>query len=175
MMLESDKKIVKLMKEAIPYIIIIIVVVSIRSFIITPIRVDGMSMYSTLNNGDILLLEKYNKNLKRFDIVVLKNGEDRLIKRVIGLPGDTVKYKNNKLYINGKYKEEKFLTNNQKTFDFTLKDIGYKKIPKGYYFVLGDNRTNSTDSRILGLIKKDRIQGKAVFTVMPISKFGRID
>lgn len=162
-------------KEIVPYLVIIIVVVLIRTFVITPIRVDGMSMYSTLNNGDILLLEKYNKNFKRFDIVVLKNGEDRLIKRIIGLPGDKIEYKNNKLYINEKYEEENFLTNNQKTFNFNLTDIGYEKIPEDYYFVLGDNRTNSTDSRILGLIKKDRIQGKAVFTVMPISKFGRID
>ena len=162
-------------KEIVPYIVIIVVVVLIRTFIITPIRVDGMSMYSTLNDGEILLLQKYDKNFKRYDIVVFKNGEDRLIKRVIGLPGDKIKYKNNKLYINGKYTKEKFLTNNQKTYDFTLEDIGYKKIPKGYYFVLGDNRTNSTDSRILGLIKKDRIQGKANFTVIPFNKFGRID
>lgn len=165
----------KKIKEIIPYVVIIIVVVLIRSFIITPIRVDGMSMYSTLNDGDILFLEKYDKEFKRYDIVVLKNGDDRLIKRIIGLPGDKIEYKNNKLYINGKYTKEKFLTNHQKTFDFTLEDIGYKKIPKGYYFVLGDNRTNSTDSRILGLIKKDRIQGKANFKVLPINKFGRID
>ena len=162
-------------KEIIPYLIIILVVVLIRTFIITPIRVDGMSMYSTLNDGDILFLEKYDKNFKRYDIVVFKNGKDRLIKRVIGLPGDQIEYKNNKLYINGNYEEEKFLTNNQKTFDFNIKDIGYKRIPKGYYCVLGDNRTNSTDSRILGLIKKDRIQGKANFTVLPLSKFGRIE
>ncbi|MBR3229481.1 MAG: signal peptidase I [Bacilli bacterium] len=162
-------------KEIIPYLVIIIVVVLIRTFVITPIRVDGLSMYSTLNDGDILLLEKYDKAFKRFDIVVFTNGEDRLIKRVIGLPGDKIEYKNNKLYINGKYKKEKFLTNNQKTFDFSLEDIGYKKIPKDYYFVLGDNRTNSTDSRILGLIKKEKIQGKANFTVLPLSKFGRID
>ena len=162
-------------KEIIPYLIIILVVVLIRTFIITPIRVDGMSMYSTLNDGDILFLEKYDKNFKRYDIVVFKNGKDRLIKRVIGLPGDQIEYNNNKLYINGNYEEEKFLTNNQKTFDFNIKDIGYKRIPKGYYFVLGDNRTNSTDSRILGLIKQDRIQGKANFTVLPLSKFGRIE
>ena len=163
------------MKEIIPYLIIIIVVVLIRTFIITPIRVDGLSMYSTLNDGDILFLEKYDKDYKRYDIVVFENGNDRLIKRVIGLPGDNIEYKNNKLYINGKYTKEKFLTNNQKTFDFTIEDIGYKKIPNGYYFVLGDNRTNSTDSRILGPIKKDKIKGKASFTVLPLNKFGRID
>ena len=164
----------KIIKESIPYIVIIFTVILIRTFVITPIRVDGMSMYSTFNDGDILFLEKYDKKYERFDIVVFRNGNDRLIKRVIGMPGETVEYKNNKLYINKKYIKEKFLTNNQTTYDFELKELGHKKIPKGYYFVLGDNRTNSTDSRILGLIKKEKIQGKANFTLYPFNKFGKI-
>ena len=170
----EESKTKKIIKEIIPYLIIIISVITIRTFIITPIRVDGKSMYSTFDNGDILLLEKLDKNYKRFDIVVFKNDNERLIKRVIGVPGETIEYKSNKLYINGKYVEEKFLTNKQETYDFNLKEIGHKKIPKGYYFVLGDNRTNSTDSRILGLIKKEKIQGKAIFELFPFKNFGKI-
>lgn len=161
-------------EEIVPYIIIVIVVVTIRSFIITPIKVDGSSMYPTLNNNEILLLEKYDKNYQRFDIVVFKSGKNKLIKRVIGLPGETVEYKDNKLYIDGKYYEEPFLKNKQKTYDFKLKDIDYKTIPQDCYFVLGDNRTNSTDSRILGPINKKYIQGKANFALFPFSKFGKI-
>ena len=161
-------------KELIPYLIIIIVVILIRSFIITPIRVDGQSMYSTFDDGEILLLEKVDKKYKRFDVVVFKNDGERLIKRIIGFPGETIEYKNNKLYVNGKYIEEKFLTNNQETYDFDLKELEHKKIPKGHYFVLGDNRTNSTDSRILGPIKESKIQGKVVFTLFPFNKFGII-
>ena len=172
MMLESDKKIINFFKDSVPYIIILILVVTIRSFVITPIEVDGTSMYSTLDNNEILLLKKYDKKYKRFDIIVFKHGKDRLIKRIIALPGEKVVYKNNKLYINDKYIKEPFLKNNQITYDFDLKMIGYKKVPKGYYFVLGDNRTNSTDSRIIGPISINDIQGKTNFAIFPFKRFG---
>ena len=161
-------------EEIIPYVIIILVVVIIRSFIVTPIRVDGSSMYPTLNDKEMLILKKYDKNYKRFDIIVFKSGNDKLIKRIIGLPGEKIEYKNNKLYINGKYYKEPFLKNNQKTYDFELKDTKYKVIPKDSYFVLGDNRTNSTDSRVLGPINKKVIQGKTDLAILPIKKFGKI-
>lgn len=174
-MLESDKKIIKGAKSIIPYIAIIVAVILFRSFVITPIRVDGSSMYSTLKDGEILLLKKYDKNIKRFDVVVFYYGNSRLIKRVIGMPGEKVEYKNNKLYINGKYIKEPFLKKHQKTYDFKLKKLGVSKIPEGEYFVLGDNRTNSTDSRMIGLISKDKMQGKTDFVIFPFNKFGKFN
>ena len=81
--------------------------------------------------------------------------------------------KKNKLYINGKYIKEPFLKNNQKTYDFNLEELGYKKVPKNSYFVLGDNRTNSADSRVLGTIEKNRIQGTTNFTIFPFNKIGK--
>lgn len=173
MMLESDQKIIKFFKDLIPYVVIIIAVVLFRSFIMTPIEVEGMSMYSTLDNGEILILKKYDKTYKRFDVIVFNNGKDKLIKRIIGLPGETIEYKDNKLYVNDKYIKETFLKNNQKTYDFKLEDLGYEKIPKGYYFVLGDNRTNSTDSRIIGPISNKKISGKTNFVIFPFTKFGK--
>ena len=74
-------------KEYLPYVIIIIVIVLIRSFIVTLVRVDGNSMVDTLHNGEILVLNKLDKDYKRFDIVVIKYNNERLVKRVIGLPG----------------------------------------------------------------------------------------
>ncbi|MBR3898575.1 MAG: signal peptidase I [Bacilli bacterium] len=174
-MVESDKKIIEYAKAILPYIVIIVLVVIFRSFVITPIKVDGSSMYSTLEDGQILLLKKYDKNIKRFDVVVFYHGNNRLIKRVIGLPGDKVEYKDNKLYINDKHVKEAFLKNNQKTYDFKLKKLGVSKIPKNEYFVLGDNRTNSTDSRIIGLVSKDVIQGKTDFIIFPFNKFGKFN
>ena len=174
----------KIIKELIPYVVIALVVILIRLFIISPVRVDGDSMYPTLKNNDYLLLEKFDKNYKRFDVVVLDYHNDKLIKRVIGLPGDTVSYKNDKLYINGKYVKETFLDeaykkkiiadkkknslNNSKVYftdDFDIELLGYTVIPEGYYFVVGDNRSNSTDSRFIGLISKKDISGKAIFNV----------
>ncbi len=167
------KKGTNFFKEVFPYIIIVIIVVLFRSYIMTPVEVEGMSMYSTLNNGEILLLKKFDKNYKRFDVIVFKNNKDKLIKRIIGLPGETVEYKDNKLYINGKYVKEKFLKNDQQTYDFNIKELGYKKIPKNYYFVLGDNRTNSTDSRIIGLINSKQITGKTDIIIFPFTKMGK--
>ena len=159
----------KFIKELIPYVIIIVVVVLIRSFIVTPVQVDGNSMYPTLKNNEILLLKKYDKKYKRFDIVVLNYNNSKLIKRIIGLPGEHIEYKDNKLYVNGKYIKENFKRNTE-TSDFEID----KKIPKGYYFVMGDNRDNSTDSRIIGVISKEDIEGVSDIALFPFDRFGSV-
>ena len=180
MELETTKKTTKqkvssVLNATLPYIIIVIVVALIRTFIITPVQVEGMSMYSTLDDKEILLLKKYDKSYDRFDVVVFNYNNTKLIKRVVGLPGDTVEYKDNKLYINGKYIKEEFLKNNQETYDFSLEDLGYETLPDGYYFVMGDNRTNSTDSRVIGLVSAEDIEGTTNFVIFPLNKFGNFD
>ena len=127
----------KFINDLIPYIIIVIVVVLFRTFIMTPAVVDGLSMYDTLNDHDIVIINKIvmkTNNINRFDIVVLKNNTDgdKIIKRVIGLPGEKIEYKDNKLYINGEEIEDNFKTN--ETTDFTA------ETKENEYFVLGDNR-----------------------------------
>lgn len=151
-----------LIREVITYVLIILFVILIRTFIVTPVRVDGDSMNNNLKNGEILLLKKYDKSYERFDVVVFKYGNDKLIKRVIGLPGESVKYKDSKLYINDKYVEENMIK--KITYDFDLRELGFDEIPIGYYFVMGDNRNASCDSRHpnVGLIKRSQIYGKAV-------------
>lgn len=167
----------KIIKEIIPYIVIIFVVIIIRTFIITPVQVDGLSMYPTLNDNEILMLKKYDKNYKRFDIVVLKYQNEKLIKRIIGLPGEHIKYVDNKLYVNNKEVKENF-KKNSKTNDFDISVLFDEgeiiKIPDNYYLVLGDNRNNSTDSRIIGFISKDQIEGKVKVAIFPLNKFGKI-
>lgn len=163
----------KFLKEIIPYIIIVVVVVLIRTFIITPVQVDGESMYPTLDDNEILILKKYDKSYQRFDIVVFDYYDSKLVKRIIGLPGETVSYQNNELYINGKKIDDVHL--DVKTGDFSLLDLGYTVIPEDYYFVLGDNRINSIDSRKIGLISKDDMLGTTTFSIYPLKKFGFID
>ncbi|MBQ9318115.1 MAG: signal peptidase I [Bacilli bacterium] len=160
----------KFIKSLIPYLVIITVVVVIRTFIATPVRVDGSSMVPTLKNNDILILNKLARNYKRFDIVVVRAHGAKLVKRIIGLPGESIEYKNNKLYINGKVVED---VTPEKTDDFSLEKLyGMKKIPAGYYFVMGDNRDGSSDSRDyrIGLIKKDDIIGKTIIRIFPFTK-----
>lgn len=157
-------------KEFLPYFMIILVVVLIKTFVVSPIRVNGASMDPTLNDKDIMLLDEISyrfSDIERFDIVVVKEEDEYLIKRVIGLPGETVEYKNDKLYIDGKYVKEDF--KHKETFDFST------TLGKDEYFIMGDNRTNSTDSRVFGPISRDKIMGKTSLTILPISRFGNKD
>lgn len=163
----------KIIKELIPYIIIIVVVTLIRTYIVTPVVVVGDSMNPTLKEGQILLLNKYEykfNEIERYDIVVIKRNKEELIKRIIGLPGEYIKYQDNKLYINNEIFETKY---NFETNDFALEEIcDCDKIPKNKYLVLGDNRGNSLDSRskIIGLIDKKDIKGNTKVSIWPIKK-----
>ena len=165
----------KFLKEVYPYVIIVVVVILFRTFIATPVRVDGDSMKSTLNNGDILILNKLDKSYKRFDIVVINYENSKLVKRIIGLPGETIEYKDNDLYINGSIITD---VTPVRTVDFSLKDLyDLEKIPDGYYFVMGDNRGNSSDSRDprIGLIKKSDIVGTTSIRLFPFNKIGKFN
>lgn len=156
----------KFIKELVPYVVITLIVLFIRMYIVSPVRVDGNSMYPTLNNREFLLLTKFDHSYERFDIVVLKYNKQKLVKRVIGLPGETVEYKGNKLYVNGKVIEEEFKL--FETKDFNITELGYDVIPEDYYFVVGDNRNASLDSRRIGLIHRKDIEGTINIS---ISKF----
>ena len=171
----KKEKLKKIIKEVYPYFVIVLVVVLVRSFIITPAIVDGKSMYPTLNDNNIVILNKLDykiNGLKRFDIIVVDYNGEKLIKRVIGLPGEHIEYKNNMLFINGYLTNENF--NHDNTSNFKLEMIGYLKIPGDKYFVVGDNRNHSTDSRMIGLIDKKDIKGKVSLRLFPINKFRKI-
>lgn len=159
--------------EFFTYVGIIIVVLLIKMYLFSFIRVNGQSMLDTLKDRDIMILNKINyriHDIKRFDIVVVKYENEYIIKRVIGLPGEVIEYKNNTLYVNGKVVDENF--KHKETNDFNLTEIGSRKIREDCYFVVGDNRGNSLDSRVIGQIKKEDIVGRAKFTIFPITRFG---
>ena len=159
----------KFIREAIPYLVIILVVIIIRTFIVTPIVVSGESMVPTLNGGELMLLKKYDTDYERFDIVVVnKNVEgDSLIKRVIGLPGEKIRYKNEHLYINDKILEDTYAYG--ETGNFREITLGEDE-----YFLMGDNRKISLDSRLLGIIKKDEIEGTVGIILFPFNKLGNV-
>lgn len=161
--------------DTLKYILTIVVVIFIVIYVATVQQVVGPSMDPTFKDQDIVILNKihyYLFDIKRFDIVSLKyDGSKYLIKRVIGLPGDKVEYKDNILFINDKELKEDFLDKSIITEDFSLTSLGYEEIPKGMYLVLGDNRENSLDSREIGLIKEDDIIGKVNLRIWPINTF----
>ena len=162
-------------KPFLPYIIIIAVVLFIKTFIVTPIKVNGESMYPTLEEGDIMILNKtayYFNKPERFDIVVVNMPDEYLIKRVIGLPGEHIEYKDNTLYVDGKKVKENF--KHGVTDDFNIEELGSDTIPLNTYLVLGDNRENSLDSRELGFIREDQLLGRTSLIILPFNRIGSV-
>ena len=162
------------------FIVAFIIVGGVYFFLGRPFTVSGASMYPTLHNGDRMILSKVG-DIHRFDVVILKAPDENVeyIKRVIGMPGDTVEMKSGVLYINGKKVDQPFINTEalvkQTVFmdDFTLESLtGESKVPEGKYFVLGDNRGVSKDSRMIGFIDRSAIEGKAVFTIWPFGRIG---
>ncbi|WNF35478.1 signal peptidase I [Bacillaceae bacterium IKA-2] len=158
----------------------------IRYFLFAPIVVDGESMMPTLQNSDRLIVNKIGYTIskpERFDIIVFHaTSEKDYIKRVIGLPGDSIAYENDELYLNGQLVEELYLAEYQTEYqkdayslpftgDFTLEDFtGIDVVPEGHLFVLGDNRQHSKDSRHIGFISYDSVVGSANVIFWPFSE-----
>ncbi|MFJ7735366.1 signal peptidase I [Lysinibacillus sp. NPDC097287] len=166
-----------------------IFVMGMRYFIFSPVMVDGASMMPTFEDGDKVIVNKIGPRLadyERFDVIVFEVAENKhYIKRIIGFPGDHIAYKDDVLYINGEAYKEPYLTSFKEalidtgdfTYDFTLEEqLGEMTVPKGHFFVLGDNRRKSIDSRDprVGFIAQETVLGTADFVVWPFQNLGGI-
>ena len=172
-----------LIRELIIYALLLILCVRIvPTYIIQRTIVDGPSMEDTLHDGESLLVEKISWHfgwIDRFDIIVFypygrEVEEEYYVKRVIGLPGETVQIIGSEIYINGEVLEENYgkdpITNPGRAAEPII-------LGEDEYFVLGDNRAVSLDSRYdsVGNVKRENIGGKAIFRIWPLNKFGRLD
>lgn len=164
--LKEKKTVKQYIKELIPYVIILLVVIVIRTYFVTPIIVNGESMQPTLKGGELMILNK-RASISRFDVVVVDIGSEKIIKRVIALPGESITCENGIIYVNDKKQEENYSKG-------VTPDFEKVKLDDDEYFVLGDNRENSLDSQELGPFKKDLIKGKTSFIIFPFTKFGNI-
>ena len=173
---KSKKKIKETKKNfffdwVIPIFIAIVLAICINKFLIFKVYIPSSSMVPTLNVDDRLLVTRvYNpEKLQRGDIVVFDSDElnETVIKRLIGLPGDTIKIDGTAVYVNGKKLDEPYV-------EYPLESYGTYKVPEGKYFFLGDNRANSNDSRFWKdpYIDADKIQGKAQIKIYPLSQIG---
>lgn len=162
------------LKDSFKLIIFLIILIFIMVYVFSVTQVVGSSMSPTLKEDEILFLNKAQYKLfkiKRGDIVSLEYADTKyLIKRIIGLPGEKVEIKNSKVYINDELLEEEYLNEDLNYADFSLSSLGYSVIPEDMYFVLGDNREDSLDSREIGLIKKEQIKGKIFMKFWPLNK-----
>ena len=164
------------------FIFLFVAVWAIVTFVGQRTVVNGVSMYDTLNDGDNLWVDKFSYHFKdpqRFDIVVfpMYDGEEYFIKRIIGLPGETVRIDHQgNIYINGEQLEESY---GYETIEPEMIGRAFDGVTLGddEYFVMGDNRNESEDSRfdIVGNVKRKDLMGKAVFRLWPITSFGTLD
>jgi len=182
--MSEDKKNVKssVVSEIIDLIKMIvisfIIVTVLTTWFIKPIRVKGESMYPTLEDGSLAIsgIISMNNGIERFDVVtVYQEYKDQyLIKRVIGLPNDIIEFKNDDLYINNELVEQTFLSEeyvseyDQFTNDFKI------VLTDNQYFLMGDNRPNSSDSRVYGPFEIEQITSEDVFVLYPFDNFGSV-
>jgi len=177
----KNKKIKDTLIYIIQLIVMVVVTYFIFTFIVRPIKIVGPSMTPTVTDGDFAITNVIGLRgeLKRFDVVVIDCEElnEDIIKRIIGLPGEVIEYKNDQLYVDGVKVSEDFLDieyieEAKKTYKTELFTTNFTyTVPEGEYFVLGDNRLNSRDSRNLGTFSKDQIVGKGGLTIFPFNHF----
>lgn len=162
-------------------LVAVIIFLLLRAYVVQPFQVEGTSMNHTLQNGEQMLMFKMTE-LNRFDIVVFpdpRGSNESYVKRIIGLPGDRLYYQDDQLILNDQVIEEPYLeplkgaSEENFTQDFNLWDnLGVTSVPEGYYFVLGDNRPYSGDSRQFGFVPIDSVLGEANFIYFPLTEFG---
>jgi signal peptidase I len=156
----------------------VIIALVFRSYVFARADVEGQSMYSTLNDKDVIFVEKISlltHSIRRGQIIIFdsKNyNDDIYVKRVVAVEGDEIEIKDGKVFINNTELNENYLDKDTFTAPGTFMEKNKKyKVEKDHVFVLGDNRGNSIDSRILGPINVKNIKGHAIVRVYPFNNF----
>ena len=170
-----------LLREVFEVVVLAVILYFGISFAVQAVHVEGLSMYATLDDNDYLIANKIDYRLhapQRGDIIILRPPADNskdFIKRVIALPGDKLLIRDSVVYINGHRLDEPYLPEAWTTLNNWPSNNSDGQVMKSNeYFVMGDNRNRSQDSRIFGPIGRDRIDGRAWFRIWPLDHFGDI-
>src|ERR1700716_3293864 len=170
-----------LLRELAEVVVLAVILYFAISFAVQAVHVEGLSMFATLDNNDYLIANKIDYRLhapQRGDIIILRPPSDNskdFIKRIIALPGERILISHGIVYINGHKLDEPYLPEQWVTLDnWSPGGPDGTIVPPNNYFVMGDNRNRSQDSRIFGFIGRDRIDGRAWFRIWPLNNFGGI-
>ncbi|MBI3577704.1 signal peptidase I [Candidatus Gottesmanbacteria bacterium] len=162
-------------------VVVLAIMVMIYLFIMSPQEINGASMEPNFHNGEYILTNKIEFKLtdpKRGDVVIFKSPRNKdidYIKRIIGLPGEIIGLKGSKMYVNEKALDERYLAPDVYIFGGSYLHEGADiVVPPGKYFVMGDNRPHSSDSREFGPIPKEDFIGRAILRYWPFNKTGII-
>ena len=174
-------KVVKEIREWIVSLAVaLVIVLFLRTFLFTIIRVEGPSMNDTLLDGDRLYVNVLTMRLngpERFDVMILHypNRRENFVKRVIGLPGDTIEVSEGRLTVNGVAYDEPYLTP-ERIAKFSRTASSFTVVlGEDEYFVMGDNRDNSNDSRSVGVIHRDMFVGKVRYIIWPLNRWDEVE
>ncbi len=155
----------------------VIVALLITRFVITHTVIPTGSMIPTIAIDDHLIINRvpfYFTDPKAGEVVVFHHGKE-LIKRVIAVPGDTLNIEDGNVYINDVQLDEPYLNEQNSTYSFMMEDISFPlEIPEDMYFMMGDNRNNSEDSRYFGMIHRDAIYARSWFRIWPLNRLGTL-
>ncbi|NLL93908.1 MAG: signal peptidase I [Clostridiales bacterium] len=173
---DENKFIDKYLKWLADIIVVIVLAIFVIHFFCYQADVVGNSMADELNNSERILVNKLSYEIgtpKRFDVIVFKNDDNVVVKRIIALPGERVKIENSTIYINGVAIEDPYFDGNYESGNATTES----EVGPNEYFVMGDNRNVSEDSRFsyVGNVKYEDILGKAWFVSAPFDRLGFID
>lgn len=175
----ADSKAMRVVKELVPYIVVVAAALLVNTFLIINAKIPSASMETTIMTGERVFgnrLAYINSSPKRYEIVIFHYPDDEkrlFVKRVIGLPGDTIEVKDGQVYING--------VNDMENETFVSSDLhdefGPYTVPENCYFMMGDNRAHSNDSRMWHntCVRLDQIVGRAGLRYWPLNKIGFIN
>lgn len=162
-------------------VVVMAVMVMIYLFVMSPQEINGASMEPNFHNGEYILTNKVSYKIgdpRRGDVVIFKSPRNKdidYIKRIIGVPGDTIGLRDSAISVNGQKLMEQYLAPDVFIFGGSyLREGSEITVPPGKYFVLGDNRSHSSDSREFGPVSKEDFIGKAILRYFPFNKTGLI-
>lgn len=174
---KTTEKLLNILELQVTFLVSLLIMAFVVNFVALPIQIDGDSMKPTLYNEDFGLSNiwaKNNEELERGDVVIVRVNDELWVKRVIGLPNETISCRDNRIYVDGKminenYLDQSYVNQEMNEHGYFTQDFDNITLKNDEVYLMGDNRIHSLDSRIIGPFKLTQILAKDVFIIWPIN------